>query len=164
MFDACHAPVHRYVLRRCGDPDLADDVVADVFLAAWRGLERVPDDALPWLFNTARGALSNHRRGARRRAALHSAVEAQALIAAQGEPVPDRALLEALAELGDAAREALLLVAWEGLDRRRAARAMGCTQAAFAARLHRARRRLSALLEAPRSGPAPIHLPVKESR
>ena len=42
MFDACHAPVHRYVLRRCGDPDLADDVVSDVFLSAWRGLERVP--------------------------------------------------------------------------------------------------------------------------
>jgi RNA polymerase sigma-70 factor (ECF subfamily) len=43
-------------------------------------------------------------------------------------------------------REALLLVALEGLEPRRAARVVGCTPAAFRARLHRARRRLAAHL------------------
>jgi DNA-directed RNA polymerase specialized sigma24 family protein len=40
-------------------------------------------------------------------------------------------------------------VAWHGLSPARAARAAGCTRAAFAVRLHRARARLAAQLEAP---------------
>ncbi len=39
-----------------------------------------------------------------------------------------------------------MLVAWEGLDPGAAARASGCTRAAFAVRLHRARRRLERAL------------------
>jgi DNA-directed RNA polymerase specialized sigma24 family protein len=44
-------------------------------------------------------------------------------------------------------REALLLVAWEGLDPQRAARVVGCAPAAFRARLYRARRQLAAQLK-----------------
>lgn len=45
--------VRGYVLRRC-DRSVADDVVADVFLVAWRRLDHVPGTALPWLLGTAR--------------------------------------------------------------------------------------------------------------
>lgn len=48
-----------------------------------------------------------------------------------------------IAALSVREREALLLVAWEGLEPGRAARAAGCTPAAFRVRLHRARRRVT---------------------
>lgn len=41
-----------------------------------------------------------------------------------------------------------MLVAWHGLSGARAARAAGCSHAAFAVRLHRARARLAAELAA----------------
>jgi DNA-directed RNA polymerase specialized sigma24 family protein len=42
-FDAVRA----YAWRRA--PGLADEIVAETFLVAWRRLPDVPDDALPWL-------------------------------------------------------------------------------------------------------------------
>ena len=71
------------------------------------------------------------------------------------EPDPaDRAVDQAeargaLARLRDDDREVLMLVAWEGLDATRAATALGISPAAFAVRLHRARRRLESHLTPP---------------
>ena len=56
-------------------------------------------------------------------------------------------LRTALARLSERDREALMLVAWHELSGARAARAAGCTRAAFAVRLHRARGRLAAQLD-----------------
>lgn len=55
-------------------------------------------------------------------------------------------LAVAMVRLSPHEREALLLVAWEGLEPARAARAAGCSPAAFRARLHRARRHVAASL------------------
>jgi RNA polymerase sigma-70 factor (ECF subfamily) len=51
--------------------------------------------------------------------------------------------------LSERDREILLLVAWDGLEPARAARALGARPGAFAVRLHRARRRLAKLLADP---------------
>ena len=48
--------------------------------------------------------------------------------------------------LSESDREAIMLVAWEGLHSAAAARAAGCSRATFAVRLHRARARLAAAL------------------
>ena len=53
MFRANYPLVRAYALRRAA-PDAAQDVVADTFLVAWRRLEEVPDDALPWLSRDSR--------------------------------------------------------------------------------------------------------------
>jgi RNA polymerase sigma-70 factor (ECF subfamily) len=151
LFDEHHPLVLRYAVRRCASASAAEDAAAEVFLVAWRRLDEVPADSLPWLYATARGVIANQRRGARRQEALVSRVHWEASLAAQDSSTVDGELLAALARIPDAEREALLLVAWEGLDRRRAARAMGCSLPAFAARLHRARRRLAAELERRRS-------------
>ncbi|MBA2438956.1 MAG: sigma-70 family RNA polymerase sigma factor, partial [Acidimicrobiia bacterium] len=45
-------------------------------------------------------------------------------------------------------REILRLVAWDGLSTTQAVQSLGCTRAAFAVRLHRARRRLVGALDA----------------
>jgi RNA polymerase sigma-70 factor (ECF subfamily) len=140
--------VRGYVLRRC-DSAAADDVVADVFLVAWRRLDELPEDALPWLLGTARRVLANHARARDRWVALHKhlAAERPAVSPPFGASV-DGTVLRALATLRPTDREALLLVAWEGLAPARAARALGVRPATFSVRLHRARRRLAAALAA----------------
>lgn len=136
-----------YALRHV-DADQAQEVVSDTFLVAWRRLAEVPADPLPWLLVVARNTIANSRRSGRRRAAVQAAVERLPEIA---EPAPaaevsalERAeMLDRLARLRPADREALLLVAWDGLEPADAARVAGCSTATFHVRLHRARRRLA---------------------
>jgi RNA polymerase sigma-70 factor (ECF subfamily) len=52
-------------------------------------------------------------------------------------------MLRALADLAVAEREAVLLVAWDGLSNREAAAVFGCSAHAFEVRLSRARARLA---------------------
>jgi DNA-directed RNA polymerase specialized sigma24 family protein len=163
IFDEHHGAVLRYAIRRCGSRASAEDAAAEVFLAAWRRLDDVPADALPWLYGTARRVVANQRRGARRQEALLGRVQWESALAAQEGPLPDAGVLAGLARLPDGEREALLLVAWEGIDRRRAARAMGQSLPAFAARLHRARRRLAAELDRPPSPAPPVRIVPEEA-
>ncbi len=130
---------------------MADDVVADVFVIAWRRLEEVPEDPLPWLLGVARRVLGNRRRGERRMAALLDRLTSEQLAGRGDELVSadhGSAVLRALHSLTDRDQEVLLLVAWDGLDRQQAAAVLGVSTGAFAVRLHRARRRLVRALAA----------------
>jgi RNA polymerase sigma-70 factor (ECF subfamily) len=149
LFEACFrgyaARVHTFALRRV-DTDAAKDVTAETFSIAWRRRDEMPAEPMPWLYSIARGVLANEQRAANRRQAL-----AARLLA---EPTPmgtavaaGYEILEALAALPESDRESLLLSAWEGLTTREAARVVGCSAAAFAVRLHRARRRLARILD-----------------
>ena len=131
-----------YVLRRA-PAAVASDVVADVFLVAWRRLEQVPDDPVPWLLGVARKTLANERRGGRRRAALVDALKDTKcdVDTPAGEQL--QALAEAVDRLGETDRELLRLIAWDGLTAREAAIVLGISHAACRVRLHRARRRLA---------------------
>ncbi len=139
--------VWRYFRRRVASEH--EDLTTEVFLVAWRRREELPGEPLPWLYGVARKVLANHRRSGDRRDALTERAAAHAAPAA-----PDLAdaaglrtdLARALAELSDADRELILLVAWEGLTLAEAAAALGCRRGAAAVRLHRARRRLHTAL------------------
>jgi RNA polymerase sigma-70 factor (ECF subfamily) len=151
LFKANYPAVRAYALRRISG-DGAQDVVAETFLVAWRRLDEVPADALPWLYGVARRVLANRRRTADRSAALEERLAgAEPRIAGRdpGDSAGDAEILRiALGRLSEPSREALMLVAWHGLSGARAARAAGCSRTAFAVRLHRARARLAAELEA----------------
>jgi RNA polymerase sigma factor (sigma-70 family) len=139
-----------YSLRRCADPDEAADVVAETFLIAWRRLGDVPqsDEARLWLYGTARNVLANQKRGARRRDALTQRLREELHRQLPAHRPEERGtFLEALAGLGEADRELLTLIGWEELTPTQAARALGITPFAARTRLHRARRRLQALLD-----------------
>ncbi|MCL2419690.1 MAG: sigma-70 family RNA polymerase sigma factor [Conexibacteraceae bacterium] len=160
-FEAMHAdlgPAVRTFVHRRIDPAVADDVVAEVFLAAWRRFDEAPSDGLPWLLGIARGVLANQRRGDGRRAALHRRLADHA---PSGEPASealsgDSAVLRALTSLSPRDQETLLLIAWDGLDRRQAARVLGISTGQLAVRLHRARRRLQGALDEERRQPRPL--------
>jgi RNA polymerase sigma-70 factor (ECF subfamily) len=146
LFRANYPSILAYALRRT-DPEAADDVVAETFVVAWRRLADVPADELPWLYGVARKTIANQRRGKRRRSALMERLAREAPAAAWPEDTADRVaeregVAAAMARLSERDREVLRLVAWEGLETARAARAAGCSPAAFSVRLHRARRRL----------------------
>jgi RNA polymerase sigma-70 factor, ECF subfamily len=157
--------VYRYALRR--DPGSAEDVVAEVFLVAWRRLADVPDGAeLPWLLAVARRTQANQRRTVRRQRALHERLAQQPEAPAEDQPrllEVDAAIHQALACLPPRDREVLMLVAWDALDHEGAAHALGCSRANVSVRLHRARRRLARELARIEGGPQAVSHLVKES-
>lgn len=129
LFAAHYWAVRGYVLRRAPSAS-AEDIVAETFLVAWRRLDTLHEDPLPWLLGVARRVLANQQRAERRRGAL--AVRLQGLLPGQTPDwEPPAAMSDELAiamvRLSPSEREALLLVAWEGLEPARAARAAGCT-------------------------------------
>ena len=140
LFGRHYRPVYAYAVSRAGR-DLADDIVSDTFLVAWRRFEAIPDDPLPWLLGVARNVVHERHRDAARQVRLRSltSTEVEGDVA---EAVAERAVtLAALDALGVADRELLTLVGWHGLATREAARVVGCSSATFLVRLHRARKR-----------------------
>lgn len=149
IFRATYPRVLAFALRRSIDRDSAEEIAAETFLIAWRRLEAVPEEPLPWLLATARNVLANQRRSARRqetavgpRVALDS-VDPPDAATPIPEQVADRQVLaRAFSTLRLRDREVLSLSAWEGLSPREAGRVMDCSPATFSLRLHRARGRL----------------------
>ena len=147
LFRLHYVAVVRYVRRRASS-DCVDDVVAETFLVAWRRLERVPDPALPWLLGVARNVLSTQSRGSRRRGALRSRLQSAGVEVADEPSVEERGpVAMALARLSETDREALTLIAWDGLAPSEAALMLGDSANAFRVRVYRAKRRLKRLLE-----------------
>jgi len=154
-FDKCfrqhYARVLAYALRRLAERSAAEDIAAETFLVAWRRLDGIPGDPLPWLLGIARHVIHNELRASRRRDRLAARVRAQPIhhdVAASGPPPNTHRVRQALARLSERDREVLLLTTWDGLDHRRAAAVLGCSRGTFAVRLHRARTRLARELSA----------------
>ena len=151
LWNAHYGHVLAYARRRA-PAEIAGEVASAVFTVLWRRIDEPLDDPLPWLYAVARRELANQRRGEARR--LRLGIRAGRSGRADTSAVPDVAegaveqsmALAALARLRPDDREVLMLIAWEGLDPARAAATLGVTPAAFAVRLHRARRRLESHL------------------
>jgi RNA polymerase sigma-70 factor (ECF subfamily) len=145
--------VRAYARRRIGR-DEADDVVADVFVVAWRRIADVPAEPRTWLLGVARRVLANRHRSAKRQRALYErlAGEAETRPAVAGPAGSGRegAVLRALASLSPADREVLLLVTWDGLSHAQAAEVLSVRPATLTTRLYRARQRLKRSLEDPK--------------
>lgn len=127
--------------------DDVKDVVAETFLHAWRRWDGVPQPPIPWLIGTARKVIGNQRRAAKRRSALQDRLLLLDAAAASADDAgvlaTDRiAAIEALAALPEQQREALLLIAWDGLTPDQAAAVLGIRSGAFRVRAHRARKAL----------------------
>ena len=74
LYDGTYEPVYRYVHARIWDEASAEDVAAEVFVAAVKGISRYRDRGKPilaWLFGIAAHAVADHQRqvGRRRRLA-----------------------------------------------------------------------------------------------
>lgn len=146
---AAHVDVIASYLRARTDRDSALDALARTFEIAWRRLQDIPDEPRPWLFGVARRVLADQRRSAGRQATLVDRIGESLRESADdhAETLDARqAVLAALSELAPVQREALLLIAWDGLKHREAAAALRCSVGALAVRVHRARRHLRAAM------------------
>jgi RNA polymerase sigma-70 factor (ECF subfamily) len=162
IYQDCYAAVQRYTARRV--PAAAvQDVVADTFLTAWRRYPELSGEPLPWLLGIARRTAANQRRGGARREALRERLRGEQHTSDEppGLGDDDPQLEAALATLSERDREALTLVAWDGLEHRVAASVMGCSTGAFTVRVHRARRKLERSLAGEKRGPIDV---VREAR
>jgi RNA polymerase sigma-70 factor (ECF subfamily) len=174
LYETHFERVAAYLLART-DRDPAADAIARTFEIAWRRLADVPAEPLPWLLGVARRVLAEQRRAAGRHDAL-----IERIAGTVAETTEDHAaalgrrelVLGALRDLTAFQREALLLIAWDGLTQREAAAALECSRGALALRLHRARRQLRGALRgesqephpgAGARGGAPSREPVKPS-
>jgi RNA polymerase sigma-70 factor (ECF subfamily) len=156
FFETHHGAVSAY-LRRRAPADVAEELAVTTFEVAWHRWPEVPGDRpLPWLYGVARRLLANERRGDERRGRLRLRLARARDPGSGGGTATDPAATavdalaarQALERLRPDDREALMLVAWEGLDAASAAASLGLTTATFAVRLHRARQRLEKLLPA----------------
>jgi RNA polymerase sigma factor (sigma-70 family) len=144
LFWRHNGAVHGFLARRAGR-DVADDLVADVWLRAFRGRANFDShypDARPWLYGIARNVLSAHWRELSKPPPLLPDVI--------NDPWPTfedlidvsearTTLLDALNKLSVEERETLLLVAWERLSTATIARMLSVPASTVRNRLHRAR-------------------------
>ena len=139
-----HAGAVLAYARRRTTREAADDVVADVFLIAWRRVDDLPVQPLPWLLGVARKVLANQRRGEHRGVELRERIRGQQISGSTrvGDDGPSAAV-RALWTLGASDQELLMLIAWDRLTRAQAAEALGISVGTLAVRLHRARTRLA---------------------
>ncbi|GIF25937.1 RNA polymerase sigma-70 factor (ECF subfamily) [Actinoplanes tereljensis] len=139
-----HRRVYAYAVARAGRP-LADEVVAETFLVAWRSFAKMPRTAaLPWLLGVARNVIRARNRDEERHRLVAGELRDWAAEPDIADGVAERsAVLTALAGLSENDRETLTLIAWDGLSPRAAARVVNCSTPAFLVRLHRARNRLA---------------------
>jgi RNA polymerase sigma-70 factor (ECF subfamily) len=126
LYDRHAAVIHRYVSRRLGD-EMADDVVAETFLAAFRWRQRYDlgrASARPWLYGIAANMIGKHRRTEIRRLRTLARVPVMTVTDGLADRVDNRVaaaavqrnLIGALAGLSAGDREVLLLIAWADLS------------------------------------------------
>ena len=158
-YAAAYPDLLRFVSRRV-HPSHAEDIVADVFLVAWRRVAELPEESdsqRAWLFGIARRSLLNQYRTDRRQGALAVRIAEHPPAHAGIDPDVIAARLD-LARVwgrlcpGD--QEVIALTAWDGLDGPAAARVLGISAVAYRLRLSRARRTLRRLLDLPHNAAA----------
>jgi len=152
--------VQRFVVRRVGDRERAADLTAEIFLAAIDSAHRYrPRRGTPrtWLLGIARVVVANdgRRRGRQRLgeerlrgSELLDEEDAARLDARIDASARSRELYRAMDRLPEGERTVLELVAIDELSLTEAAAAAGVRPVTARVRLHRARRRLRAELEA----------------
>jgi RNA polymerase sigma-70 factor, ECF subfamily len=146
----CAAAVHRFALRLTRDPEIAADILQDVFLRAYRSFDAFEpgSDCRAWLLSIAYSVFVNRRRKDRRSPPLVELSEVDA------EQVPEAgwsvqrdlwtgARLEtALLALPEEFRAVVVLVLVEELTYEEAAQVLKCPVGTIRSRLFRGRRAL----------------------
>lgn len=135
---------------RLNDVDEAENVVAEVFTAAWRRKTDAAVLTAPWLYRTLHNHIGNEYRR-RKRAARREHHLAETLRPADlhadhfGE---HKEFHRTIAQLTPRERELIWMAYWEDRSSTEIAQLLGCSQGTARVRLLRAKQKLKARLEA----------------
>lgn len=150
LFDRHAAALHKYCARRVG-ADLADDLVSETYLTAFRLRHRFDPargQALPWLYGICTNLLRRHRRDEARAYKSLARTGVDPLATTDGTDrsldrieaaMSSRALAGALAALPVKQRDVLLLFAVAELSYTEIAAALSIPEGTVRSRLNRAR-------------------------
>jgi len=130
-----------------------DSVVQATFETAWIRFDSIPLlSQRAWLFGVARNHVRNHVRSGRRRVLLVDAIgvslsgEEASMFAGELDGVEIAPLLAALNQMTNDERELIQLLAWYEMEPSEIAVVLGISQNTARVRVHRARKKLSALM------------------
>lgn len=145
-----HADMFRYAAWLCRDRSIAEDVVQEALLRAWKSLDSLRDDdaAKHWLLTIVRR--ENARYFERKRLEtvdVDDLTPAQEALIAEADTEELDTVREAIYELEDDYREPLVLQVLMGYTTSEIAELMGLKQGAVLTRLHRARHKLKDVVE-----------------
>jgi RNA polymerase sigma-70 factor (ECF subfamily) len=146
-----HPALYRYAAWLCRDPGIAEVVVQESLLRAWRSLDSLREDdaAKQWLLTIVRR--ENARYFERKNPNMVDiddlSASETAMIAEAGEPDLED-VREAIYGLNVEYREPLVLQVLMGYSTREIAELMGIRQGAVLTRLHRARLKLKEIINA----------------
>lgn len=140
-----HQDMYRYAAWLCRDKAIAEDVVQEAMLRAWKSLDTLRDDtaAKPWLLTIVRR--ENARHFARKRLEtvdIDNLTASQTALLAEQPDDDARDMRAAIYALDDDYREPLVLQVLMGYSTSEIAAQMGIQQGAVLTRLHRARAKL----------------------
>jgi len=141
-----YAPqVHRFALFLCGDPALADDITSETFVRAWTGRGKIRESTVKaYLFTIARNLYRDHLRRERRNTELEDSIpDSSPSLAARTEQKAElNAVLEALKQLPEVDRAALLMRAQQEMPYEEIAQALELPVTTVKVKVHRARLKL----------------------
>ncbi|MGC4026957.1 MAG: sigma-70 family RNA polymerase sigma factor [Mesorhizobium sp.] len=144
--------IYRVAFRWCGRQSDAEDVAQDVCVRLARAIEsyRGGSAFTTWLYSMTLNAARDLRRRSVREEMRNDAYRAHALSAASVEPTethdPADELWQAVRQLSDKQRDAVLLVYGEELSHARAADVMGISETTVSWHIHEAKKRLKTLM------------------
>lgn len=142
--------MYRYATWLSRDPSVAEEVVQEALLRAWKSLDALRDDnaAKPWVLTIVRR--ENARFFERKRLEtvdIDGLTPAQSAMLAERDDSEVRHVREAIYRLEDDYREPLVLQVLMGHSTKEIAELMGLKQGAVLTRLHRARLKLKAVID-----------------
>lgn len=142
--------MYRYATWLSRNTSIAEEVVQEALLRAWKSLDALRDDdaSKPWLLTIVRR--ENARYFERKRLEtvdIDELTPSQAALVAESDNEDVRDMREALLELDDDYREPLVLQVMMGYSTQEIADLMGLKQGAVLTRLHRARLKLREVIK-----------------
>jgi RNA polymerase sigma-70 factor (ECF subfamily) len=156
LFREYHAMLVRYLTRRLGDRDWAEEVAQETFVRALRQESIVNERS--WIFAVANNLVRDDARRVSRQRRQLELMAAEVREEEQGQPEETRELTPEMAQQSADARRALetlaerdrqaLLMKEEGLDYGEIAEVLGIEKSSVGTTLSRARRRLAETYEA----------------
>lgn len=157
LYTLHYGAIQRYASFRVGDPSVADDIAAEVFLEAVRGIAKYRYRGIAfraWLYRIAHNLTADFRRRSAVRADRETCDDVALALVPDEDFVPglerSRDLRQAVAQLTEEQQQVVILRFFEGLSLQETAEATGRNSGAIKSLQHRALQRLRSILgEAP---------------